>query len=56
MIGIRAFAVISTLFSLYLDSNNNPEGTQYIPLCYAFASWGLVTFYLYLFFSGISQF
>jgi len=48
--------VFSTLFSLYLDSDNDSESGKTKTLCYEFSSWGLVTFYFFFLASEIIEF
>jgi len=48
--------VFSTLFSLYLDSDYNPEASLTKSLCYEFSSWGLITFYFFFMASEIIGF
>lgn len=48
--------MFSTLFSLYLDSDNNPEASLTKSLCYEFSSWGLITFYFFFMASEIIGF
>ncbi len=45
LIKSRAFAVISTFMSMYLDSEDKPEPNK--SLCFEYPFWGLICFYLF---------